>query len=415
MTDYLKYGFLLFIMVLGCLCASGQVKTIDDYVNAAMANSPSLKETAIKQMQNSIDSSITLADYLPQVSANGIGYYAPIYGQYGYDQTVTNGGEYAALISVSQQISPHKQITLKRNMSADERASLGAQSKVKENDLRRDVTDKYLNVCLLQQQVNFYMQSDSFILQQNKVVKALADKGIYKVSDYYELLVEEKSEHAQIAQLNLDLTQSFAELNATCGITDTTQYKLSIPNLEPHLQKDITQLAEYREFYADSIKLAEQNRLTDADYQPKLSWYADAGILASQPNLIYRSIGNSLGLNLTIPIYDGNKRKLKHQSLQLSEYSRSNYQHFYVANYTCMTQSLAKQIEGSRTLVIQLQQEAQEVDHWIKIDEAEMAVGNIPVTDFLLSMKKNLEVKNDLNRALINQQSLQNEFNYWSH
>ncbi len=404
----------VFILTLSCTFTilNAQVKNLNEYINAAIANSPSLKENALQQMQTGIDSSIAIADYRPQISANGVGYYAPVYGQYGYDQAISNGGEYAALISISQQISPRNEISLKRRLASDERSRLLADSKVKENELRKEVTDEYLNACLLQQRLVFYIQSDSFLTQQNKIVKMLADKGSYKISDYYELLVEEKSERTQIARLKIDMEQAFSVLNSSCGIMDTVQYTLPIPDIQLTEKTDVTQLAVYQEFRADSVKLTTQDKLVDAGYRPRFSWYADAGILASQPNLISRSIGNSIGLNLTVPIYDGDKRKLKHQSLQLSQDSRLNYQNFFEQNYNNRIVFLAKQIVDSRKLIIQLQQEEQEVKHWIDIDQAELAAGNIPVTDFLLSLKKNLEVKNDMNEALINQQSLQNEFNY---
>ncbi len=413
--NYGRYIICFIILAVYSFESPAQVKNLDFYVNHALANSPVLKENYIKQQQNSLDSAIELTDYLPQVSANAIGWYAPMYGQYGYDQTITNGGEYAALISVSQQISPHREIMLKRMLSTDERSALSADSKVKENEIRREVTDNYLKVCLLQQQLKYYYQSDSFLIRQDTIVKALTEKGLYKISDYIELMVEEKSERTQIGQMVLDLSQAYSELDVICGIKDSVQYKLSIPDIAPIRQTDVTQLAEYQQFHADSISLAEQAKLVDAGYHPKLSWYADAGILASQPNLIYRSIGNSAGLNLSIPIYDGNKKKLKLQNLHLSDETRSDYQSYFITNYTTRNSFIAKQIEDVRQLLIQLREEEQQIRHWIEIDQSELAAGNIPVTDFLMSLKKNLEVKNAINETLIKQQSLQNEFNYWNH
>lgn len=398
-----------------CLSASAQVKTLDDYVNAAIANSPVLKDYNVQLQQNSIDSMIEGTAFKPRVDMRGVAMYAPTYGQFGYDQAITNGGEYDAVISVSQQIAPRKQVTLTRMLSATERENIASEAKIEENDLRKDVTDKYLAVCRVQQQVGFYVQSDSFLLKEEKVVKQLAEKGAYKISDYYELMVEEKSERTQIEQLYLELTQSFGELNVACGITDTVQYKLAIPHIIPFKQNDIKQLLVYKKFQADSTRLAQQNELVDAGYKPSLSWYADAGLEASQPNLIYKSFGNSLGLSLSIPIYDGHKRSMKHQYLKLSEDTRAGYEQFFILNYMTRVNSLAKQIGDENNLVLQLQQEQKQVQQWMKVDEAEMSVGNISVTDFLLSLKKNLEVNSELDETLINQQLLQNEFNYWNH
>jgi hypothetical protein len=69
-------------------------------------------------------------------------------------------------------------------------------------------------------------------------------------------------------------------------------------------------------------------------------------------------------------------------------------------------------MENTDKLVAQLKQEELQVNEWIKVDEAQLNAGNISVTDFLIGLKKQLEVKNDIAQAIINQQLLQNEFNY---
>ncbi|HWY97926.1 MAG TPA: TolC family protein, partial [Bacteroidia bacterium] len=133
------------------------------------------------------------------------------------------------------------------------------------------------------------------------------------------------------------------------------------------------------------------------------------------PNLIYRSFGNSLGLNLAIPLYDGHKKDLKHKSMTISEGIRANYEQFLFKTYSTHTMLLVKQIQDGAKLIVQLQQEEDQVKEWMKVDEAQLAVGNISITDFLIGLKKQLEVKNDMAQAIINQQLSQNEFNYWNH
>jgi hypothetical protein len=339
---------------------------------------------------------------------------APTYGKFGYDEAVTNGGTYEAVVSVSQLITPRKEINTNRKLSNIQHLSLSNQAKQTELQLKKDVTDKYLAICLLQQQSNYFRQSDSFLVQEVETLKALTEKGIYRVSDYYELLVEEQSEHTQITTINIQIAQSFSDLNETCGITDTATYKLTIPQIEAYRQNDIHQLIGFQKFQIDSTQLYFQHRLLDAQYNPRLSWYADAGVEASQPNLIYRSIGNSLGLNLSIPIYDGHKKDLKHRSLKISDDIRVNYEDFFVRTYNTHTSLLAEQINESAQLVLQLKKEEEQVDKWEKVNEAQLAVANISITDFLLSIHKKLEIKNDLAQAMINIQQLQNEFNYWN-
>lgn len=408
-------SLLFFSLLFSFVNLKAQTKTLDDYINTALKNSPALKDYYGQIEQNKIDSTLILTNYKPQVNLTGQALYAPTYGQYGYDEAVSNGGNYEAVVSVSQLITPRKEINTNRKISNIQHQSLSNQEKQTELQLRKDVTDKYLNICLLQNQQQFFLQSDSFLVSELAIVKTLTEKGIYKVSDYYELLVEEQSEHTEIAQLKLQLTQSFSDLNEACGVSDTATYMLSTPQIEVYKQTDYRQLNAFQKFQVDSMNLAFQNQLLDAQYNPHLSWYADAGMEASQPNLIYKSFGNSLGLNLSIPIYDGHKRDLKHNELKISDEIRSNYQNFFVQTYNSHTTLLTKQMDEGAKLIVQLHAEEEQTSKWKKANEAELAAGNISITDFLLSIKKELEIKNNISQALINQQLLQNEFNYWNH
>jgi outer membrane protein TolC len=389
-----------------------QAKNLDEYLNAAMANAPQVKEAYAKVEQSRIDSSVIGSAYKPQVNFNGEALTAPSYGQYGYDRAITNGGTYEALVSATQIIAPRKEININHTLSSYERQSLSVQAKQAEIDLKKSVTEKYINICLLQQQAAFYAKSDSFLVRESGTLKVLTDKGIYHMSDYYALLVEEQSERVQIAQLRVQMLQSFGDLNTTCGISDTGMYILSIPHLSVYNQKDVKQLLGYQKLQYDSLQYVSQQALLNAQYYPHLSWYADAGIEASQPDLIYRSIGNSLGLNLNIPIYDGHKKALKLKSIGISEGIRYNYQQYLIKSFSSQSASLIKQMENTDKLVAQLKQEELQVNEWIKVDEAQLNAGNISVTDFLIGLKKQLEVKNDIAQAIINQQLLQNEFNY---
>lgn len=408
--------FIIFLALNSTICAHAyaQNKTLDDYLNTALKNSPVLKDYYGQIEQNRLDSAATIANYKPQVNLTGQALVAPTYGQYGYDEAITNGGNYEAIVSASQLILPRKEINANKQLSSIEHKSLSNQEKQTELQLKKDVADKYLNICLLEQQKTYFSASDSFLVRESSILKNFTERGIYRVSDYYEFSVEEKSEHTEIAQLTIQIAQSFSDLNETCGISDTAMYLLAIPQIEIIKQTDYRQLTAFQKFQIDSSKYAFQGKLLNAEYNPHLSWYADAGMEASQPNLIYRSFGNSIGINLSMPIYDGHKKELKYKSLKISDDTRLNYQDFFVQNYNSHTAMLAKQIEGDKHLIYELQQEQQQINNWRKVNEAQLAAGNISITDFLMGIHKELEVKNTIVQAMINQQQLQNEFNYWN-
>jgi len=406
---------LFYILLLNTSSILAQTKTLNDYIDIALKNSPVLKDYYGQIEQNKIDSAVTNSNYKPQVNFTGAALTAPSYGQYGYDKNISNGGNYEAIVSASQLITPRKEINTNRKLSNIAHLSLSNQEKQTELQLKKDITEKYLNICLLQNQEQFIFQSDSFLIKESAILKSLTEKGVYKVSDYYELFVEEQSEHTETEQLNLQIAQSFSDLNETCGISDTATYNLSIPQIEAYRQTDFRQLIGFQKFQLDSAQLSFQNQLLDAQYNPRLSWYADAGEWAGEPNLIYRSLGNSLGLNLTIPIYDGHKRELKHKTLKISDDIRVNYQNFFIQTYNSHTNLLAKQILEEQNLIVQMRKEEEQINKWKQVNQVQLQVGNISITDFLVSVHKELEIKNNMSQAMINQQLLQNEFNYWNH
>ncbi len=391
-----------------------QTKTLDDYLNTALKSSPVLKDYYGQIEQSKLDSAIIVSNYKPQVNLTGQALVAPTYGQYGYDEAVTNGGNYEAIVSVSQLIFPRKEINTNKKLSNIAHQSLSNQAKQTEIQLKKDVTDKYLTICLLEQQQIYFSESDSFLVHELVLLKNLTEKGIYRISDYYELSVEEQSERTELVKLKLDMVQSFSDLNEACGISDTTHYYLAVPQIQAFKQADYRQLTMFQKYQIDSSQISFQGKLLDAEYNPHLSWYADAGMEASQPNLIYRSFGNSIGLNLSMPIYDGHKKDLKYKSLKISDDTRANYQNFFIQNYNSHTSMLAKQLEDNLNLLIQLHKEEEQINNWRKVNEVQLAAGNISITDFLISTRKELDVKNEITQALINQQQLQNEFNYWN-
>src|SRR6185312_12024698 len=167
-----------------------QTKTLDDYLNTALKSSPVLKDYYGQIEQSKLDSAVTVSNYKPQVNLTGQALVAPTYGQYGYDEAVTNGGNYEAIVSVSQLIFPRKEINTNKKLSNIAHQSLSNQAKQTEIQLKKDVTDKYLTICLLEQQQIYFSESDSFLVHELVLLKNLTERGIYRISDYYELSVE---------------------------------------------------------------------------------------------------------------------------------------------------------------------------------------------------------------------------------
>jgi outer membrane protein TolC len=91
----------LLCLTLSSFCFAQQ-KTLDDYLQIAVKNSPLLKDLNNQILSAQLDSVRIKAGLKPQVTAGSAGLYAPVIRGYGYSQAITNGQTLDALLSVNK-------------------------------------------------------------------------------------------------------------------------------------------------------------------------------------------------------------------------------------------------------------------------------------------------------------------------
>ena len=91
----------LLCLMMSSFCFAQQ-KTLDDYLQVAVKNSPLLKDLNNQILSAQLDSVRIKAGLKPQVSAGSAGLYAPVIHGYGYSQAITNGQTLDALLSVNK-------------------------------------------------------------------------------------------------------------------------------------------------------------------------------------------------------------------------------------------------------------------------------------------------------------------------
>jgi len=126
-----------------------------------------------------------------------------------------------------------------------------------------------------------------------------------------------KQQELLVLQLQQQYQNDLGLLHYLCGVVDTTYVKLKKPDVSLKTIRQSDKSIFVRQFEVDSLKLLNQNKLIDNRYKPSLNLLGDAGYLSSFYSQGYRNFGFSLGLGLSIPIYDGNQRDLLHQKIKL--------------------------------------------------------------------------------------------------
>lgn len=395
--------------------AYAQTHDLEYYIENATSSSPLLKDYQNRLRTSRIDSLMLRAAHRPQVLANGQVMVAPTIHGYGYDEAITNGGNYAALLSVSQPI-------FTKNVTAPQYQDISLQNLATRNtarisrlDLKKNITAQYLTAYADYQQLSSNQQVLQLLDAQQNILLKLAQSGIYKQTDYLTFQVALQTQEITIDQLQIQYKADLSTLNYLCGIDDTASVLLAVPGISTNTFPGAPQSVFLKQFEIDSLKIVNNKDAIDARYKPSVNWFADAGLQSSRPSTLYRNFGASFGLNLSIPIYDGKKRHLEYQRLKIAENTRMGYAAFFDHQYNQQRAMLLQQLDESQKLVIHIQDKLKTAQLLIDLDKKLLNAGDLRITDYILAINNYLAIKNNINQARNNQLQIINQLNYWNH
>ena len=129
---------------------------------------------------------------MPQVSYNGLLYYAPVINGIGYSEVITNISNITSVAYVSQRIFNQKVIEAQYSKYAIQNQTLRISSKITENDLKKAITLQYLTACSVSNDIHFNRELLASSKDEELILKQLVEKGHYKQVDYYSFMVELK-------------------------------------------------------------------------------------------------------------------------------------------------------------------------------------------------------------------------------
>ncbi|MEI7801316.1 MAG: TolC family protein [Bacteroidota bacterium] len=410
-----KNIFLFFIILLFIGSSSllhAQTKNLDFYISTGIQNSPLLKDYTNQILSNQLDSSLIKAGLKPQVNLTSQAMYAPYYKYFGYDTTISNGGNYTGLVGVTQSLLI-KNIKAKQFENINlQNQSLTVNSKITESDLKKTITTQYLTAYSDFSQVQFNQTVLQQLKDEQTVVKQLVESGIYLQTDYLNISVSIKSQHVAIHQAALQFRNDLNTLNLLCGIVDTATVSLSAPSVSLKNNFDINNSPAMMQFRIDSLKNTNDKFLIDLNYKPKLEAFADAGFMAIRPQFIQRNFGASVGLNFSVPIYDGGQRKLQNDKILLEESTRQNYQSFYTTQYQQQLNQLKQELKMTDDLIVQIKNQLTEQLNLIDLYKTEIEKGLVRFSDYILTVNSYKDTQNNLTQTEMSRLQIINEMNY---
>jgi outer membrane protein TolC len=391
-----------------------QRNNLDYFVSQAIANSPLIKDYNNQVLAFSLDSQIIRASLKPQVNGISNNNYAPVIKEYGYDEAITNGQQISALIQVSKSFLSSKTIASQiANLQLQSQA-IANSVKMSEQDVIKTITDQYIITYGEQLQLDFNNEINGLLKKEDSLLKILTQNNVYRQTDYLSFVVTVQQQLLTTSQLEIQYNFDYAALNYLAGIVDTATARLQDPRLNSRAFGDFTTSVFYRQFVLDSLKLANDRMLVELTYRPRINAYADAGYNSSLTYNPYKNFGTSIGLNLTIPIYDGKQKKLQYAKIDIQERTRTYKRDFFIRQHNQQILQLMQQLNATNRLIDQINKQIKYTETLITVNEKLLATGDIRLTDFILSLNNYFNAKNLVTQNYISRLKIINQLNYWS-
>jgi outer membrane protein TolC len=374
-----------------------------------------LKDYQNQTVINQMDSLILKAAYKPQVNFSSVDVWSPIVKGYGYDEAITNKGNYSALLTVSQTVIGRGNLKTQLNNYTLENQSVLNTKKISEQDLKLAVTAQYVTAYGILQEVLFNEEIENLLKKEEVLLKKLTENTVYRQTDYLNFHVTLQQQQLSISQQKADYQNNITLLNYLCGIVDTSFVRLEKPDLSLRPSLSFENTLQYNNYQIDSMKIRNSDALVDYAYRPKLDIFADAGFNSSFNYQPYKNFGASIGLSLVVPIYDGGQRQKQHNKLKATEQTRENYRDFSRQQYRQQLGQLYQQLEQTKNITNQAQSVIKSTQALMEAYSKQMQTGDAAITDYILSINNYLNAKHVITQQIINQLQIINQINFWNH
>jgi outer membrane protein TolC len=419
---------LVIIINLWAAPASAQQADLDYYLNNALKNDAGIRSNINQQKFYSLQAQLINAqNRAPQVNFTSDYVFAPFFADngkaisittnpapnaFGYDVGQTNGGTYATQLNVTKQLLNKNIINTLQDQNKNE-AELNSNGRLQlEHDIRKAVTDQYIQVFQLQQQEDYLNQIVEEVKGRKNTVEALVKRGLLQQSDYLLLEIEQNTRENELSQLRISEVDAYNALKNLAIINDTTAVRLSAPRIE--LKASPPKYYYQEKYRLDSLNIDLRQKAFNNKYRPTLDLSANGGMLASDFNNIPHNIGLMGSLHFAIPIFDGHQRKINDSQIKISQqnitYARDNFT-LQQRNYL---QSLLRQVELLNKSILQIEQLISKQDLLLKLDREKLQGGQLSIIEYVKTMQDYRSSRQNLNAARVQLLLLTNQYNYYN-
>jgi outer membrane protein TolC len=407
---------------------SGQELDLNYFIDNALKNDAAIRQNVNQQQFYGLQAQLINAqNKAPQVNFTSDYLFAPYFGNngkaiaitanpssraFGYDVGQTNGGMYATQLNVTLQLLNKRTINTLQEQNKND-AALNSNSRVQlEHDLRKAITDQYIQVYQLQQQEEYLVRIVEEVKGRKATVQALVKKGLLQQSDYLLLEIEQNTRENELSQAKITEVDAYGALKNLAIVSDTAMVKLNAPLININVAP---QSYFYKEkFRLDSLSIIAQQNVFNAKYRPTLDFSGSGGMLASEFNNIPHNIGMQAALHLAIPIFDGHQRRINDSQVKISQQSITYARDNFTVQQRNYLQSIMRQIGLLNQSIRQIEQLISKQDLLLRLDREKLQGGQLSIIEYVKSLQDYAAAKQNLNGTKVQLLLLTNQYNYYN-
>ncbi|HRP33719.1 MAG TPA: TolC family protein [Agriterribacter sp.] len=401
------------VLSLSSLLRAQDSNTLGYFIETAQTNSPILNDYNNQVISNRIDSLRLRASYGFILTGEGDGMYAPIVHGWGYDEVITNGQSFFASARVTKQIIGNKNLKTRLDSYRASIVQVQAQKDISIKTLDKQITDQYIATYTNQQQYKLSEEIITLLNKEDEVLKELTRQSVFKQTDYLTFKVTLQQNQLTLQQQKADWQNNYLLLNYLAGVVDTSVQELSLPDIGETFSSPVFGESVYaKAFQADSTKLANDAKIIEYDYKPKISAFSDGGYQSSFTIRPYKKFGVSVGVAITLPIYNGHQKQMLLQQNQLALETRKKYALQVEKQYRQQVFQLNQQIRQYEQMIDMANEQIEYANTLVEANAKQLPTGDVQMVDFILSINNLLNLKANIiqyNNALF---SFKNQLTY---
>ncbi len=389
-----------------------QSKTIDYYMKTAQINSPLIADIQTQILSNNIDSLKLVANYGYIVSGEGSALYAPSYNGFGYDQAITNGQSIIAGLRISKEFITANNYNTRLRTFGLIQAQLESKKAVSLLSLKRQIADQYVATWSSQELLRIDREIFRLLSQEDIVLKKLTTASVFRQTDYLAFKVRQQQTSLAMQQREAELTGNLALLNYLSGSDDSLTYSLERPSYTEDATLAFDRSAYYGLFAADSSKLANDAALIDYDYRSKIVGFTDAGFQSSLQRQPYKNYGVSVGVNISLPLFDGHKKQLLLKQNDLAKNTANNYYTRQQKQYATQQSQLQIQIKKYNEIMRTAKLQLTYASTLVEANAKQLPTGDVKMVDYILAINNLLDLRSSIIQTETILFTLRNQLQY---